>query len=187
MPQSDLVVMLERALDDAQRIAAALDPGLWQAATPCPEWDLGTLVSHLVGGVDGFSAIGRELEMSPEEPSLSPADAGAALASATGRALEVWRRDGALDTVYATPWGEMPGTVIAGFFLIEIVTHCWDISRAAGLDAAQDPEAVSTAFDLAVVYADDSTRTPRLFGLEVAVTETAPVLDRLVGYLGRTP
>lgn len=187
MPDSGLVAMLERSLDDARRIVGAIEPEQWQATTPCSDWDLGTLVSHLVGGVDGFSAIGQGREMSTEEPSLTPAEAVPALDGAAARALEVWSREGLLAETLTTPWGEMPGSVIAGFFLIEIVTHSWDISRGAGLDAAQDPDAVSAAFDLARLYADDSTRTPQLFGPEVAMPETAPTIERLAGFLGRTP
>jgi uncharacterized protein (TIGR03086 family) len=187
MPDSGLVAMLERALDDARHIVAAIEPEQWQVETPCAAWDLGTLVSHLVGGVEGFSAIGRGREMSAEEPSLTPTDAGAALDAAASRALEIWNREGLLDETLTTPWGEMPGSMIAGFFLIEVVTHSWDIIRTAGLDAAQDPDAVSAAFDLARLYADDSTRTPQLFGLEIEVPETAPTIERLAGFLGRTP
>src|SRR6266852_1581548 len=39
-----------RALDATGRVVAAIPADRWLARTPCPEWDVRGLVSHLVSG-----------------------------------------------------------------------------------------------------------------------------------------
>ena len=85
------------------------------------------------------------------------------------------------------PWGETTGMQLMGFELIELIVHGWDISRSLGRDAPFEDDLVEAALFGARQWVDDSTRTPQLFGPEVPVPDDAPVLDRLVGFLGRHP
>lgn len=74
-----------------------------------------------------------------------------------------------------------------GFELIELIVHGWDISRSLERTAAFDDDLIQAVLSGAPLWVDDSTRTPQLFGPEVPVPSGAPVLDRLVGFLGRQP
>ena len=74
-----------------------------------------------------------------------------------------------------------------GFELIEVVVHGWDIARSLDVPPPFDDDVVAAALAGARAWVDDSVRTPQLFGPEVTVADDAPVLDRLVGFLGRDP
>ena len=46
----DIVELYERALDQAGQIVAGVSPDQFGLPTPCSEWDVRTLLEHVVGG-----------------------------------------------------------------------------------------------------------------------------------------
>ena len=50
---------------------------------------------------------------------------------AVGRALSMWRTDGVLDQVHATPFGELPGLVVILFPTVDAAVHAWGTCRPA--------------------------------------------------------
>jgi len=85
------------------------------------------------------------------------------------------------------PFGERPATWALGQHTTDLVMNSWDVATATGQSTNDfDPELARVALD----WARDNL-TPQLrgraFGPEVAVPETAPIYDRLVGFFGRDP
>ena len=81
----------------------------------------------------------RRMARSPKKTiSLAPVAVDVAT-----RASAMWRGDGVLTTVHATPLGELPGAVITNFAIIDAIAHAWDLSsslgRAIEIDAAALP------------------------------------------------
>jgi uncharacterized protein (TIGR03086 family) len=183
-----LIPLLERTLDEASRVLAAVPEECRDRPTPCSEWDVAHLASHLVSGVSGFADVGEGRDMPiGDEPLYEMADLRPTFDIAAARALAAWSSPGAAELTYPMPWGATPGDVLIGFFLIEVVVHAWDVARAIGLRPGFDEEVVREAYRLATTYADESTRNPQMFGPEIVVDSDAPTLDRLVGFLGREP
>src|SRR5450631_1546039 len=123
-----------RALDTTGRVVAAIPADRWQARTPCPEWDVRGLVSHLVSGnlwaaelgAGGtIEGIGDRLD-----GDLLGADPAAAYAASAGAASDVFRRPGALDAPCAVSYGPVAGSVYAGHRLIDVLIHGWDLAMA---------------------------------------------------------
>lgn len=185
--EHELIPMLGRALAEATRIVDAAAESQWDAPTPCKEWDVGRLAAHLVSGLAGFADIGEGKNMDPDEPRYRPDEVSIAFDQAGTRVIDVWSMPGALDKMYQPPWGATPGDVIAGFALIETVVHTWDLATAIGIPTEFDDEVVEEACRLALAYADETVRSPEMFGPEVPVPDDAPGLDRLVSFLGRQP
>src|ERR1700745_1015986 len=48
-PDADTIALLDCALDQTARLIAAVDASQAGLATPCAEWDVRALVSHLAG------------------------------------------------------------------------------------------------------------------------------------------
>src|ERR1700745_485682 len=48
-PDADTIALLDRALDQTAGLIAAVDASQAGLATPCAEWDVRALVSHLAG------------------------------------------------------------------------------------------------------------------------------------------
>ena len=85
-----------RALDAAGRIVAAIPADRWQAATPCPEWDVRGLVSHLVSGNLWAAELGAGATIEQVGGRLDGdrlgADPAAAYAASASAASDVFHR-----------------------------------------------------------------------------------------------
>ena len=66
--------------------------------------------------------------------------------------------------------------------------HGWDVARATGQDYVVDDDVVETTFSNLNGQVPDGSRGPgKPFGAVVPVDDTAPTIDKLVAYMGRTP
>lgn len=156
--------------------------------TPCVGLDLKALLAHVIGGLRSMADIGEGKPFSFDtDPDLSVEDPVAELRLAVDRLTTAFSRPEVAARSFAMPWGETSADQLLGFELIELVVHGWDIARSLGRDPALPDELAAAALGGARQWVDDSARTPQLFGPEVAVDDGAPVLDRLVGFLGRDP
>jgi uncharacterized protein (TIGR03086 family) len=69
----------------------------------------------------------------------------------------------------------------------EVVVHNWDVAKATGQELVIDPAVGKMIYDWGVSIPLDDFRDHGAFGPEVAVPASAPIVDRLVGLLGRQP
>jgi uncharacterized protein (TIGR03086 family) len=97
-----------------------------------------------------------------------------------------WREPGALERTVKAPFGELSATWQLGQQFTDLAVHAWDVGRAAGVDVDLDPRLVEASHEWGTQNLKPELRG-ETFGQEVKVTETAPTLDRLVGFFGRDP
>jgi uncharacterized protein (TIGR03086 family) len=177
-----------RALDTTGRVVAAIPADRWQARTPCPEWDVRGLVSHLVSGnlwaaelgAGGtIEGIGDRLD-----GDLLGADPAAAYAASAGAASDVFRRPGALDAPCAVSYGPVAGSVYAGHRLIDVLIHGWDLATATGQDAALDDGLVEACRQITEPQIG-MLRASGAFAGNVPVAPDAGAQARLLAMLGR--
>jgi uncharacterized protein (TIGR03086 family) len=183
-----LLPLVTRAVDQVEPIVASVTPADLERPTPCPGMSLAALVGHLIGGLRGFADVaeGQPLRFDIE-PDVRTEDARLAFRAAADRMLAGFGAPGMLERTFDMPWGPTTGMQLIGFELIELVTHGWDIAHSMGHDPAIVPEVAEAALAGARMWVDDSVRTPQMFGPEVPVDVHAPVIERLVGFLGRDP
>jgi uncharacterized protein (TIGR03086 family) len=189
----DLFPAFERAVTSTGDIVKAVPAGQLDAPTPCTEWDVRDLLNHVIGtlwlaeGLLGDKA--PRYQMAPGSlPSvdLAGADPAAAYAEAAAAALAAAAGD-ALTRVHATPFGEMPGPVFAGFTTLDILVHGWDLAVATGQPGDMDGTLAAHALGFAgQTLATTESRGGRI-GPAVPVAADAPVTQRLVAFLGRRP
>ena len=169
--------------------ARGVTDDLLQAPTPCEGYDVGALIAHLLHWAPSLAGAGRKRPA--PAPAADPAPLGpgwrALLAERTADLVSAWGEpsawEGATRIVGAT---EMPAEMIGGMVLTEFTVHAWDLARATGGTVRWDADAVQYTHD-AVARTAEMGRTMGAYGPEVAVPETAPVLDRLLGLTGRDP
>jgi uncharacterized protein (TIGR03086 family) len=80
----------------------------------------------------------------------------------------------------------MPATWAVGQQVANMAVHAWDIARATGQPTNFDPDVGQSALVWARANLKPQFRGAA-FGPEVAVSEDAPLYDRLVGFFGRDP
>ena len=178
-----------RALDATGRVVARIPADRWRVRTPCPEWDVRGLVSHLVSGnlwaaelgtVGTIEQVGDRLD-----GDLLGADPAAAYAASARAASDVFHRPGALDAPCAVSYGPVPGSVYAGHRLIDVLIHGWDLATATGQDAALDDDLVEACRQV-VQPQIDMLRASGAFGEGKPVPPGASGQARLLAMLGRS-
>ena len=81
---------------------------------------------------------------------------------------------------------ELPATMIGGMVLGEFVVHGWDLARATGQGFGWDGELLSFVHRELELTAEQG-RAMGVYQDRVAVPDTAPLLDRILGLTGRHP
>ena len=190
----DLFPAFERAVTSTADIVKATPAGQLGAPTPCTDWDVRALLSHVIGTL--WLAEGLFADQAPRYPmapgglpaaDLADGDPAAAYAEASAAALTAAAAADALTRVHLTPLGEMPGPALAGFTTLDILVHGWDLARATGQPADLDGRLAAHVLGFAEqALATSESRAARI-GPAIHVAADAPVTQRLVAFLGRRP
>lgn len=157
--------LLQGALAYAVDVAGALPVDALDRPTPCPRWDVRTVVRHLAVGL---AVLGGDRAPAP------PDDPVAALVEAACVLL-------------TRPVSRSPLTDAAAVTgAIEVAVHTWDLTRACG---GTRPVPSLIAADLLVLAPRvvRGTLRPRFFAAPVDMPVDASAGDRLVAFLGRRP
>jgi len=186
----DLPTVHRQALDATRDIVAGIKPAQLDDPTPCDDWDVRTLLNHVVGGnlwvkplVDGrtIEDVGDELD----GDQLGD-DFVAAYERAAAQAASAFAADGAMDAMVAVSYGPVPGSVYCGHRFIDVLIHGWDLAKATGQDTTLDPALVDACWTVI------EPELPMLAasGMFGSANDPGPDADpgtRLLATLGRTP
>ncbi|SCK14105.1 TIGR03086 family metal-binding protein [Streptomyces sp. WMMB 322] len=193
-PATDPRPVHERAAEQMARLFDAVGPGDLTAPTPCAGFDVGSLLSHVVGGtlrtaqagegggpgeVDPDARVDSGLSGVPEKGWREP------YAQARERFAAAWADDAKLDAPVTVPWGTMPGRVALAGCVMEVVTHSWDLAQALGRQDLLDPALGTFALGVARQAVPEERGEGMPFGPPVSVPEDADDYGRLAAWLGR--
>ena len=177
----DPVVMFERAATNAASMVDQVRPDQRRAPTPCTEWDVDALVTHMAGGTAYLrGALGIDSDAAVADDST--------YRDAVLRCVEALREPGALERRCMSPagfeWSVAEAT--AGTAMDQLV-HTWDLAMAIGGDRRLDPELVDAIVAMFLPQMPEIGRSAGIVGPEVGVPGDAPAQDRLLGAMGRQP
>ncbi|MER5261467.1 TIGR03086 family metal-binding protein [Actinosynnema sp. NPDC002837] len=182
----DLLDLNRSSLDLNLKLMAELDESHLDLPTPCAGWTVYELLRHQVESTLAFTASVRGTAV--DAPASD--DLTVAYRVATDAVTEAFRADGVLEREAEFPnYGLRRGReLVAGHFIDNLV-HAWDLSRAIGVDSTLDTELATAAYRMSRYFpTTPDVRGPgAAFAMPVAVPEDAPITDRLVGLLGRSP
>ena len=114
----------------------------------CEPWTVRRLASHALNNQLLWAGLvtGQET-VSPEETmGAVPYDGDLAQYAdeVTDRSLAMWSTDGVLDSIHVTPFGELPGSVVINFAIIDALCHAWDLAASVGHPIEFPPEMIPT-------------------------------------------
>jgi uncharacterized protein (TIGR03086 family) len=184
----DLLELHRRAVDGVVRLVASIGEDRLDLPTPCPDWIVRDLLQHLVDATLGFVGGTEGLDATVHRPVGD--DPSGAFAAACEMAVTAFGSPGLLEREVRFPgFGRVPGRVLVGGHLVDVLVHRWDLARAIGAPAELDEDLATAALRIAGRYPDDPVvRGPgAAFGHPVPVPEDASPTDRLVAFLGRVP
>jgi uncharacterized protein (TIGR03086 family) len=173
------LAVLDRTPDDA-----------WSAPTPCADWDVRTLVNHLVGEERWVVPLmeGRtiaEVGDALEGDLLGPAPREAA-ASAGKAASAAMAEPGAMQRTVHLSFGDFSGEDYAWQVLVDHVVHTWDLAAATGQDRTLDPGLVAATSGWWAGW-ESAYRGAGAVGPSLDVGRDASEQDRLIASFGRDP
>jgi uncharacterized protein (TIGR03086 family) len=159
--EQDLVEVHGRCGRGFAALVAGVGPQQWQDGTPCSEWDVRTLVHHLLYEQRWTTPLleGQTIEEVGDrfEGDLMGEDASswsALLASAIEEAHAVVAQPGSLRRTVHLSFGDTPGEEYVTQLTADLAIHGWDLARATGQDATIDPDAVALLLPWAEANAD---------------------------------
>ena len=161
--------------------------------TPCPDWTLHGLISHMTAQHYGFAAAAagdgdiarwrtRRLSGNPVADYRAAADT----------VLAAFAADGVIERPFPLPEFDgspvVPGGQAISFHFIDYVVHSWDVAKTLGLEAEfpRDVLEVGLRVALAVPDGDNRLAPGAAFAPALAVGGGSP-LDLIVAILGRSP
>lgn len=193
MTSPDRRPALSRAYEHAADITAGVEPAQLARPTSCPEYDVASLIDHLVGAGHRAAALGRgEAPTGDEFPHVELGDAPEQLRGAGKEAQEAWSEDARLAATITMPWGEVyTGATLVDMYLAELATHTWDLAAATGQLGLLDSDLAAAALDGARRMLKPEYRNLMSdgspFGSEVEVPADATAWERLAAFMGRQP
>ncbi|WP_314176136.1 TIGR03086 family metal-binding protein [Streptomyces winkii] len=193
-PSTDPRPLYERASEQMASLFAEVRTHQLDHPTPCDGFDVGGLISHVVGGtlriaqvgegggpgdVDPGAKVDSGISGVPEEGWSKP------YAQARERFAAAWADDAKLDEPVTVPWGTMPGRFALAGSVMEVVTHSWDLAQALGREDLLDPGLATFALGVAHRAVPEERGEGVPFGPVLSAPEGTDDYGRLAAWLGR--
>lgn len=186
--------LIQPVLNDLADVVAGIRPEQFGDPTPCAEFDVAALRSHVLGWVTFFGAAFNDPEGTGERPdpvsATAPEDpqTGAQIVRSAAARIATAVDNGVAERPVLMIQSTMPGTAMLRMALWEYLTHGHDLASATGQPWDPAPAAVedSLAFGPSMLT-DEYRGEGKNFGSIVPVPDDAPALDRLLGFTGRDP
>lgn len=178
--------LLASAADRAVPVVDGIGDDRLEDRTPCAEYDVRALVSHLFQVVVNFQALAarKEVDFTGEAPDAVTGDWRARFEQETAALTAAWDAPGAEDGT-AGSMG-LPARTVGHMVLGDLTVHAWDLARATGQEFVPDG-AVIGELEPALAAMAPMARQANVFGEPVPVPEGADALTRLLALTGRDP
>jgi uncharacterized protein (TIGR03086 family) len=186
--------LMAAAAAEAARVVAgaakAANTKTLEHTTPCTDWDLRTLLNHMILWTS-YSAERRAYGESVAEELMSKdftAEPGYAqdYQAQLAKAVDAWSKPEAWAGDRNVMGSATPAADIAAMLIAEMVLHGWDIAKATGQDYRCD-DAVAQAVLETVQAQGELFRQYQGFAAIVPVPDDATTFDRALGLSGRDP
>lgn len=187
MTTPDTRPLLDRALDQAGRLVVSTDPADGPRPTPCEDWDVTALTSHLLAVVHRIGAILNGADPAELPRMIETADTDAHWQRERSATNAVLAADDVLDRVVVVPWGTVTGWQAIGSYAGELTTHAWDLAVATGRTHELDDSLAGAVLPGVRQYIPTERGEHIPFAPIVEVGTDATAYQQLVAWEGRDP
>jgi len=178
------------ALDELTGVVAALDDSEMDTVTNCAPWTVRQLASHALnnqllwaGLVTGEETVSAEVTMGAV---AYDGDLALFADDVARRVVAMWATEGVLDRIHATPLGELPGSMVINFSIIDALAHAWDLSASLGRAIEFNAEAIPSITAVVDVTCTDGARAMGLIQPATELPSDVTDTERLMAAAGRT-
>ena len=189
-PATRVVAMHARSLDAFDQQVRAIAEDQWGAPTPCTEWDVRALVTHLVEEqlwavplLEGATLDEAGARVPADPLGEDPVAAWSASSAAARRAAGL---PGVLERTVHLSYGDVPAPAYLAQMIMDATVHSWDLARGLGREVSLDHELVAFSWE-EVQGTKAELAASGLFAAPVPVPDNADLLTRLLALVGRHP
>ena len=162
------------------RVAATRD---WEAPAPVDGWTARDVVGHLVEWFPGFLAGGGVTLAPGPAVADDPVAAWQHHARAVQDLIETRGEESFTHPFAGT---HRLADAVDRFYTADVFMHTWDLARATGQQDGLDADFAAALLE-GMRPIEELLRSSGQYGAPVAVADDAPVVDRLMGFIGRDP
>lgn len=178
--------------EDFRAVVDQVSPEQMTLPTPCESWNVRELIGHVASGSQSAAAVAGGASRDEAIGLLNTDFLGSDPVSAIDKALALQHT--ALDhpdvgeRICHHPAGDMPGSQVIGFRIVDLLAHQWDLAQAIGVETILDPDVVQQAWDSLSPMAPVIAQLG-IFGAGPSGTvgDDAPLDVRLLDLMGRRP
>ncbi len=184
-------MLAARAFAATRAVVAATSPADYGLPTPCDEWDVRTLVNHIIGGSHWYAQTMRDRTTPPiegDDDDYCAGDPLAAYDAGIAEAVAAFGAPGAETATIHFLGRDRPATSVEKLCALDTFVHGWDLAVALGLSTDLDPAVAEALLDRTRGSIPDALRgtTPdALYRPATAVPPDATAADRVAAFLGR--
>ncbi|MBK5332356.1 MAG: TIGR03086 family protein [Ilumatobacteraceae bacterium] len=186
----DQLATLEYALEELRRTVTTLGDAHMDAASNCEPWTVRRLASHALNNqlLWGGLVTGQQLVSMEDAMGAAPyeGDLVAFANDVAARATVMWSTAGVLEATHATPFGELPGSVVVTFPTIDALAHAWDLSSSVGRPMEFEPRAIPSISTIVDAVCTDDVRAMGIIKAATQPPADATDTERLMAAAGRT-
>jgi uncharacterized protein (TIGR03086 family) len=186
---ADLPALFRRNAESFGALVDRVGDGQWSGPTPCTEWDVRTLVNHVVYeqlwaphlcAGETIADVGDRYEGDV----LGDDPKGAWHGGIDGSRAAFDKVD--LDATVHLSFGDVPASEYLVQMVTDLAVHGWDLAKATGGDTTIDPETATLLLDTWSAQ-EELVRGSGVFGDEIKVGADADDQAKLLALLGRDP
>ena len=181
-PTDQLAVIIPMLIDLVEQLHAdqLTEP------TACAEFDVSGVLDHMMGGAAAFvPAFRGDTSGSPASTVTAGQVPTVQYRRAMNDLLDAATSPGAMERTIDAPFGQVPGSVFAGFVAFDGLVHGWDIATAAGLAYDPPAEVVAAVDEFARAALGPEMRDGDTFAAATEAPVGASPLELLVAFSGR--
>jgi uncharacterized protein (TIGR03086 family) len=186
----DQLATLEFAIGELRREVTALDDSELDGLTNCEPWTVRRLASHALnnqllwaGLVAGQKTVSVEDTMGAV---AYDGDLAGYADEVTARSRAMWATPDVLTASHNTPFGELPGSVVVNFAIVDALCHAWDLAVSVGRPLEFSTEWLPEVGAVVDATCTDAVRELGLIKEVAAIAADANETDRLMAKAGRS-
>src|SRR3984885_11256326 len=190
---NDVVALDALAVRASVELVDRARPADMARPTPCTDWTLHGLITHMTAQHYGFAAAaGGDGDLARWRPRRLGSDPAADYRASAGAVLAAFAAPGVMDRRFPLPefaaGPDFPARQAVSFHFVDYVVHSWDVARSLGLGAAFPGEVLEAALRVAgTVPEGDARLAPGAAFAPAVARPGGPLLDQVVAVLGRAP
>lgn len=186
----DLLDAHGRALRGFDQTILRVDQRQWRNPTPCTEWNVHDLVSHLVYEQLWVPPLlaGRTMDEVGDrfDGDVLGTDPLRAWTEAATAARSAWTRPGALNRTVHVSSGRIDAADYGWQMTLDLAVHGWDLATAIGAPDPIDPDVAVTLLE-EIGPEIEQWQGAGIFAPPVPIADDASPAARLLGLVGRDP